>query len=188
MEHGQYTDNLPESSTTSTCAAYVRKLLHIKWQDKVPDTEILEQTGIKSVYVYHAPQARWAGHVARMPNHRLPKQIFYEELWDSKRTVGGQKNRYKNSLNATFKELQIDFNTGRSKPKTVSAGYDGHLTAESKPDPEGKRSKNCPKECSIKQHTSSFLSTVGSTLQIENRPGEPPQIAQTLNRRQEAWS
>ena len=28
----------------------LHKLLHIMWQDKVPDTEILEQTGIKSMH------------------------------------------------------------------------------------------------------------------------------------------
>ena len=55
---------------------------------KVPDTEILEQTGM-----FHAPQGpgTMGGHAVRMPNHRLPKQIFYGELWDGKRTVGEQK-------------------------------------------------------------------------------------------------
>ena len=28
----------------------LRKLLHIKWQDKIPDTEVLERAGLQSVY------------------------------------------------------------------------------------------------------------------------------------------
>ena len=113
----------------------LRKLLHIKWQDKVPDTEVLEQTGTKSVHtMLLRTQARWAGHIVRMPNHRLPKQIFYGELWDGKRKVGGQKKRYKDSLKATLKELQIDVSTwetqAKDRPTWRQTLHDGHLTAE----------------------------------------------------------
>ena len=61
----------------------LRKLLRVKWQDKVPDTEILEQTGMSSIFtMLRKTQLRWAGHVVRMPDERLPKRILYaERFW-----------------------------------------------------------------------------------------------------------
>ena len=39
-------------------------------------------------------EGRWFGHVVRMSNGRLPKQLIYREL-QGKRTVGGQYKRYR---------------------------------------------------------------------------------------------
>ena len=56
----------------------LRKLLRVKWQDKVPDTEILEQTGMSSIFtMLRKTQLRWAGYVVRMLDERLPKRILY---------------------------------------------------------------------------------------------------------------
>ena len=52
----------------------LRKLLKVKWQDKVPDTAILEQTGMSSVHtMLRTSQLPWAGHITRMSDERLPK-------------------------------------------------------------------------------------------------------------------
>lgn len=53
-------------------------------------------------------QLRWAGHLARMPDHRLPRKIFYGELQQGKRSIGGQKKRYKDTLKASLKAFNID--------------------------------------------------------------------------------
>jgi len=52
-------------------------------------------------------QLRWAGHVSRMPDDRIPKQLFYGELCSGKRTVGGQRKRYKDSLKVSLKDFNI---------------------------------------------------------------------------------
>ena len=58
----------------------LRIILNIKWQDMVPDTEVLTRAGIPSIHtLLQKAQMRWAGHVTRMPDDRLPKQ-FYGEL------------------------------------------------------------------------------------------------------------
>ena len=86
----------------------LRRLLHIKWQDKIPDTEVLEQAGIPSIHtLLQKAQVRWAGHVVRMEDSRLPKQLLYGELCEGKRSVGGQKKRYKDSLKASLKDMDI---------------------------------------------------------------------------------
>ena len=53
-------------------------------------------------------QLRWAGHVHRMDDDRIPKKLLYGELAEGKRSHGGQKKRYKDTLNTTLKDCKID--------------------------------------------------------------------------------
>ena len=52
-------------------------------------------------------QPRWTGHVIRMPDERLPKNVFYGELQEGKRSQCGQKKRYKDTLKASLKDFNI---------------------------------------------------------------------------------
>jgi hypothetical protein len=53
----------------------LRKILKIRWQDKVPDTDVLMHAGMMSIHtMLSKAQLRWAGHVLRMSNERLPKK------------------------------------------------------------------------------------------------------------------
>ena len=45
----------------------------------------------------------WTGHVTRMPDERLPKKILYGELQVGKRSHGGQKKWYKDTLKTSLK-------------------------------------------------------------------------------------
>ena len=52
-------------------------------------------------------QLRWTGHVTRMPDERLPKKVLYGELQEGKHSQGSQKKRYKDTLKASLKDLNI---------------------------------------------------------------------------------
>ena len=55
----------------------LRKILKIRWQDKIPDTEVLKKEKTQSVYtLLNLAQLRWTGHVTRMPDERLPKKVL----------------------------------------------------------------------------------------------------------------
>ena len=89
-------------------ASCLRKLLKIKWQDRVPNTEVLKRAGMQSVHtLLKLAQLRWIGHVTRMPEERLPKKILYGELEMGKRSHGGQKKQYKDTLKAFLKDFNI---------------------------------------------------------------------------------
>ena len=84
----------------------LRKILKIKWQDKIPDTKVLENTNMQSVHtLLKLAQLRWTGHVTRMPDEQLPKKVLNGELQKGKRPQGGQKKRYKDNLKASLKDL-----------------------------------------------------------------------------------
>ena len=56
----------------------LRKLLKTKWQDRIPDTEVLKRAGMQSVHTHQKlAQVRWTGHVTRMPDESLPNKILY---------------------------------------------------------------------------------------------------------------
>ena len=42
-----------------------------------------------------------------MPDERLPKKVLYGELQEGKRSQGGQKKHYKDTLKASFKNFNI---------------------------------------------------------------------------------
>ena len=80
------------SSHTSTC-------IH---------NSIISHSPMQSVHtLLKLAQLRWTGHVTRMPDERLPKKVLYGELQEGKRSQGGQKKRYKDTLKASLKDFNI---------------------------------------------------------------------------------
>ena len=89
-----------------TCC--LRKLLKIKWQDRIPDTEVLKRAVMQSIHtLLKLAQLRWTGHVTRMPDERLPKKILYGELQVGKHSHGDQKKRYKDTIKASLQDFNI---------------------------------------------------------------------------------
>ena len=52
----------------------LRRILRIKWYDRVSNVRVLKKAGIGAVEGYiSSNRLRWFGHVSRMPEHRIPK-------------------------------------------------------------------------------------------------------------------
>ena len=86
--------------------------MRITWEDHRTNTSILEEahcTSIEAMLIKN--QLRWAGHVVRMADTRLPKQLFYSELGEGTRNLGKPKKRYKDSLKDNLKLCKLDINT-----------------------------------------------------------------------------
>ena len=71
--------------------------------------QILQRAGLYSIEakIIHS-QLCWVGHVARMSDDRLPKQIFFSELDHGSRTRGRPLLRYKDTLRQAMTACAID--------------------------------------------------------------------------------
>ena len=77
----------------------LRTLLHVKWQDKIPDTEVLQRSEMESIHaLLLRSQLRWAVHVYHMDDARLAKRLLYGELVTGKRHLVTPKLQNKDAL------------------------------------------------------------------------------------------
>lgn len=87
----------------------IRRILGISWQDKVPNTEVLSRTHLPSMYtLLRQRRLRWLGHVHRMEDGRIPKDILYGELATGRRSTGCPHLRFKDVCKRDMKALAID--------------------------------------------------------------------------------
>ena len=97
----------------------LRQIAGIKWQDMVPNTEVLEQCGTwGSEFHIKRAQLQWSGHLAHMTDDRFPKALFYGQLKTGCRTRGGQRKRYKDVIKSSKKST-----TGSGRDQS----FDGSL-------------------------------------------------------------
>jgi hypothetical protein len=70
--------------------------MNIQWHKKITNTEIFKKTKIPSLLATLTKRRlRWLGHIRRMTNNRIPKQVFFGELSEGKRARGRPKLRFK---------------------------------------------------------------------------------------------
>nr|VZI28115.1 unnamed protein product [Spirometra erinaceieuropaei] len=133
----------------------LRRILRLNWQDRIPDTDVLERTGILSIYsMLRQMQLRWSGHLVRMDDERLPKRLFYGDVATGSRRQGGPLRRNKDTLKSSLKLLQINPTNweelARDRPtwrRTVKAGatiHEANRIAAAKAKREARKSQLRP--------------------------------------------
>ena len=86
----------------------LRSIMGIKWQDYVTNNEVLERANLPSLEaMLLLKQLRWARHVSRMENSRMPKAVFYGELCQDKCDTGAPRKRFKDQLKRQFSSAGI---------------------------------------------------------------------------------
>ena len=74
----------------------LRRILSISWTDKVSNNEVLARANIPSMFtLLRQRRLRWLGHVYRMEDGRIPKDLLYGELESGSRPIGRPKLRFK---------------------------------------------------------------------------------------------
>jgi hypothetical protein len=87
----------------------LRRILGIRWQDKITNTEVQEIAGAKTVHsMLSLRRFRWLGHTCRMKDGRIPKDILYGELQMGKRSRGRPLLRYKDVCKRDMKDTEIE--------------------------------------------------------------------------------
>ena len=90
---------------------HLRSVMKITWKDKVPNKDILKQTGLPSMEdLLIRKNLRWTGHLMRMPPDRLPKQVLFSQLPSGHRKRGRPRLRYKDTIkrNLKLREIKVD--------------------------------------------------------------------------------
>ncbi|XDV13285.1 hypothetical protein PO909_001723 [Leuciscus waleckii] len=99
----------------------LRHILRIQWQDKVPNTEVLEHACIRSMSAIPSKKRlRWLGHVRRMGSGRIPKDLLYSELAESSRLTGRPRLCYKDICKKDMKLSDINVGTWESRAEDRS--------------------------------------------------------------------
>ena len=87
----------------------LRAILGVHWQDRITNAHILEQADTTSIEAYIVTsQLSWAGHVRRMPDTRVPKQLPFAEFSSGKQKTSGQWKFCKDQLKANLNKCEMD--------------------------------------------------------------------------------
>ena len=98
------TSTSSSASTSAACAPF-----YIHWSDLITNVEVLEQAEVSSIEAMILKyQLRWAGHVSRLEDHRLPKIVLFGELSSGHRDRGAPTKRFKDNLKKSLTACNID--------------------------------------------------------------------------------
>ena len=120
---------------------HLRLILGIQWHHRVTNNEVLEMAGIDSLYsLLKQRRLRWLGHVRRMGDGRIPKDLLYGELAVGKRSQGRPKQCFRNVSRKDLRDCKIDVqnwepladnrDTWKCSVKAGIAGYETSLRKE----------------------------------------------------------
>ena len=75
---------------------HLRLILGITWDQRITNNEVLDKAGIDTLYsLLKQRRLRWLGHVRRMEDGRIPKDLLYGELARGQRSQGRPKQCFK---------------------------------------------------------------------------------------------
>ena len=97
-------------------------IMGIRWQDRVTNQEVLDRAGSTSIEsMLLKAQLHWTGHVIRMTDGRIPRQLLYGELMQSSRKQGRPKLRFKYTLKSKLKWSNISARELEASAANISA-------------------------------------------------------------------
>ena len=77
--------------------------------DKMRNTQLRSNAKIERVEVLIQKwRLQWLGHLARMPDDRLPKKLLVSRISNGKRHQGGQKQRWHDLIQADLKKVNLE--------------------------------------------------------------------------------
>ena len=86
----------------------LRRILGITWEDHITNNAILESAEIMSIHsLLCQRRLRWLGHIFRMQDGRIPKDVLYGELSSGTRSIGRPALRFKDVCKRDLKKAHI---------------------------------------------------------------------------------
>jgi len=86
----------------------LRQILSVKWWYFVSNMKILQKTNITSLNnTLIQRNLKWAGHINRLDNTRISKQVLYSQLTEGSSDIGRPRVRYKDTIKRNLKDKEI---------------------------------------------------------------------------------
>ena len=136
--------------------------------------EVLKRASLLSIEsILLQVQLRWAGHVTRMEDVRMPKAVFIGELQEGKRDLSAPRKRYKDQLKRQLARAGIshqsrqqeasDRDSRRSSVRKENRKFETEGMKPRRKDVEGRKSEQHPSH--IQSKPSPVQSAVGCAHQ-----------------------
>ena len=104
---------------------HLRKIMNISWKDKVRNTTILSRANLPTMEdILIKKGLKWLGHIHRMDENRLPRQLLYSQLSSGKRNRGRPKLRFKDVMKRNMKSKKINHTTWQTLANDKKAWRD----------------------------------------------------------------
>ena len=145
----------------------LRSIMRIRWRDRVTNQEVLDRANSTRIEAkILQAQLRWTGHVIRMDETRIPRQLFYGELVSGHRKQGRPQKRYKDNLKTwkletsaadrsgwrvTIRSAANNFEKDR-RQRLAAARERRHRAASSAPPTEGIPCEICASAFGLRSH------------------------------------
>ena len=98
-----------EAKLNSFPLCCLRRILGITWQDRIPNTTVLEKAKCSSIHALLSQRRlRWLGHICRMGKGMIPKDFLYGELEKGTHKTGCPLLRFKEVCKRDMKSAAID--------------------------------------------------------------------------------
>ena len=132
----------------------LRSILGIKWQDHMINEEVLKRASLPSIEsILLQVQLRWAGHVTRVEDVRMPEAVFFSEL-QGQRDRGAPRKRYKDQLKTQIAQAGISHqswqqeasgrDSWRVSVRKASCKFEAERHEAAKENAEGRKSEQHP--------------------------------------------
>ena len=87
----------------------LRDIMDIKWYGKITNDEILSRAHLPLMAdIFIEKNLGWLGHVQRMENDRLSRQLLYSQLGKGKINQGRPRLRFKDVAKRNMRHRQIN--------------------------------------------------------------------------------
>ena len=98
------------------------QILGIKWSDRITNNEVLRRAATPSIYtLLRQRRLRWLGHVRRMQDGRITKDLLYGEIATGKRSRDHPQLRFKDVCKRDMKALDMTLTDGKTWPRIAPA-------------------------------------------------------------------
>ena len=108
---------------------YLRRIMKISWESHTTNLEVLQLAGMTFIATEILKKhLKLVGHVTRMSDNRLPKQLLYGELQEGSRPKGRPRKRFKDELLVSLKKFD-DLKRCTDRAQWRSLVHNGAKTA-----------------------------------------------------------